>query len=115
RREGPGRLDLLDVERWRDEHELAEIGRARTKREADALPRTVRIADPCLLAVRAVDDGSVRAERLDGRCGDDTEQLARPVGGDERLAEAGDRFSHPRTLGLELDQALPELRRHVVE
>ena len=55
------------------------------------------------------------AGRLHRVLHDHGQERVRVVGGRECVAEAGDRVAHPPAFGVELPQALLELRRHVVE
>ena len=84
-----------------DDHEMAEVGRARPERERDPLAVPVGLADPGDLAVAADHDPARGAGRLDGRLDDDAQELPRIVRGDERLAEPLGRVPDPRPLGLE--------------
>ena len=94
---------------------MAEVRRARPKRERDPLAFPVRLADPGDLAVAADHDPAGRAGRLDGRLDDDAQQLPRIVRRDERLAEPPGRLPDPLPLGLEIGLPLLELGGHVVE
>ena len=104
-------LDLGDVERPGDDHEMAEVRRARPERERDPFALPVRLADAGDLAVAADHDPAGGAGRLDGRLDDDAQQLPRIVRGDERLPEPAGRLPDPLPLGLEIGLPLLELRR----
>ena len=103
------------AERVADELERPETLAGCDQRDAQPITVGVRVAADDDGAVGGHDPARTRGGDLGGLGRDDAEQLLRVVGRGQRLTEADQRLARAAALGLQLGEALLELRGHVVE